>query len=112
MEEARAHGVSEDQIVIDPGIGFGKTAEHNFMLLRELPRLSRLSRPILVGASRKSFLGKSLDLPVDQRREGSLAAHVAAVLAGAHIVRAHDVRETVRAVRIADEILKGATTES
>lgn len=111
IELARARGVADEQIVIDPGIGFGKTAEHNLTLLRDLPHLTRLARPILVGASRKAFLGKSLDLPVDQRKEGSLAAHVAAVLAGAHIVRAHDVRETVRAVRIADEILKGAALE-
>lgn len=112
IAQAQARGVTDEQIVIDPGIGFGKTAEHNFRLLAELPHLSRSGRPILVGASRKSFLGKSLGLEVDQRREGSLAAHVAAVLGGAHIVRAHDVRETVRAVRIADEILRAALDEA
>lgn len=112
IAEARSRGVADEQIVIDPGIGFGKTVEHNFRLLAELPHLSRSGRPILVGASRKSFLGKTLGLEVDQRKEASLAAHVAAVLAGAHIVRAHDVRETVRAVRIADEILQSARAEA
>ncbi|MCA9727870.1 MAG: dihydropteroate synthase [Candidatus Eisenbacteria bacterium] len=109
---ARAHGVPPDQLVVDPGIGFGKTGAHNYTLLRELPALARLGCPILIGASRKSFLARtdagkptgSPGLPVDERIEASLAAHVAAALAGAHIVRVHDVRATVRALRIADEI--------
>jgi len=106
-EEARARGVAEDRLVIDPGLGFGKTAEHNLELLRRLPELTALGLPVLVGASRKSFLGKILDLATEERLEGSLAAHTAAVLAGAHIVRAHDVRATVRAVRTADALLSG-----
>lgn len=112
---ARARGVPPDQLVVDPGIGFGKTRAHNYTLLRELPSLDRLGCPILIGASRKSFLARAEaepdtkpagrpGLPVDERIEASLAAHVAAALAGAHVVRAHDVRATVRAVRIADEI--------
>lgn len=103
--EARQRGVGADQLVLDPGIGFGKSVEHNLEILRRLPELAGLGCPVLIGASRKSFLGRILDLPVDERVEASLAAHVAAVLGGAHLVRTHDVRATVRAVRIADAIL-------
>jgi dihydropteroate synthase len=105
---ARANGVSEDRLATDPGIGFGKTAEHNWELLARLGELDALGRPLLVGVSRKSFIGKLLDLPVDDRLEGSLAAATAAVLAGARIVRAHDVRATVRAVRVAEAVRAGA----
>jgi dihydropteroate synthase len=96
-------------VLLDPGIGFGKTVAHNLTLIRSLPRLAALGYPLLVGASRKSFLGKILDLSTEERMEGSLAAHVAAVLAGAHVVRAHDVRATVRAVRVADALLGPAS---
>jgi dihydropteroate synthase len=106
MAAARGAGVHGDQIAVDPGIGFGKTVSHNLDLIAHLGALEALGRPVLVGASRKSFLGAILDLPVDEREEGSAAAHVAAVLAGAHIVRAHDVRGTVRAVRTADALLE------
>jgi dihydropteroate synthase len=103
-EGARAAGISPESILCDPGIGFGKTVEHNLELIRRLPEMAEMGYPLLVGASRKSFLGRVLDLPVDERLEASLAAHVAAVLAGAHVVRAHDVGATVRAVRVADAI--------
>lgn len=103
--EARQSGVGADQLVLDPGIGFGKSVEHNLEILRRLPELSDLGYPVMIGASRKSFLGRILDLPVDERVEASLAAHVAAVLGGAHLVRTHDVRATVRAVRIVDAVL-------
>lgn len=102
---ALAAGVGADALVIDPGLGFAKTAGHNLALLRGLNRLVRLGWPVLVGASRKSFIGRVLDLPVGERLEGSLAAAVAAVLAGAHLVRVHDVKATVRAVRLADAIV-------
>jgi len=99
-------GVDLDKTVLDPGIGFGKMVEDNFRLLSRLGELRGLGRPLLVGASRKSFIGRTLDLPVERRLEGSLAAAVAAVLNGANIIRAHDVAETARATRIADAILR------
>jgi dihydropteroate synthase len=105
---ARAAGIAPDRLLLDPGIGFGKTAEHNFEILRALPALCAAGYPVLVGASRKSLIGRVLDSPVEDRLEGSLAIAVAAVLAGAHAVRVHDVRATVRAVRIADAILRGS----
>ena len=108
MELALEKGMDPGSIVLDPGIGFGKTVEDNYELLARLGEFRGLGRPILVGASRKSFIGKVLDLPLDQRLEGSLAAAVAAVMNGASIIRAHDVRETVRATRIADAIVRSA----
>jgi dihydropteroate synthase len=104
-DRAMAAGVAAEALVVDPGLGFAKSLDHNLELLRGLDRLGSLGRPILVGASRKSFIGLTLDLPVDDRLEGSVAVAVAAVLAGAHIVRVHDVRETKRAVLMADAIL-------
>ncbi len=101
-------GIGRESIVVDPGLGFSKTAGHNLEIVRHLGMLVNEGRPVLVGASRKSFIGKALDLDVSQRMEGSLAVAVAAVLAGAHIVRVHDVRATVRAVRMADAILEDA----
>lgn len=105
---ALAAGIAPDRILLDPGIGFGKTAAHNFELLRALPVLGRAGYPVLVGASRKSLIGQVLGSPVEDRLEGSLAIAVAAVLAGAHVVRVHDVLATVRAVRVADAILRGS----
>lgn len=104
-------GVSGESIVVDPGLGFSKTAAHNLEILNHLNALVNEGRPVLVGASRKSFIGKALDLPVDQRLEGSLTVAVAAVMCGAHLVRVHDVRSTVRAVRTADAILEGAEAQ-
>ena len=100
-------GIDGDSVILDPGIGFGKTIEHNIQLLRGLPVLAALGQPLLVGVSRKAFIGKILGLTADQRLEGSLAAAVAAVLAGANIVRVHDVAETCRAVRVADALRFG-----
>jgi dihydropteroate synthase len=91
-------------VALDPGIGFGKTVEHNLELLARLQELDGLGRPLLVGVSRKSFIGKLLDLPVDQRLEGGLAATAVAVFLGARIVRTHDVAATLRAVRLADAL--------
>jgi dihydropteroate synthase len=101
-----AHGVG--QILVDPGIGFGKKLEHNLRLLANLDQLRVLGYPVLVGPSRKSFLGSVLDLPVQDRLEGSLAACVAAVLHGAHVMRVHDVRESKRAALVADAIRRAA----
>jgi dihydropteroate synthase len=100
-------GIAREAVAIDPGIGFGKTLEHNLALLRGLPDLAALGQPLLVGASRKAFIGKILGLGADERLEGSLAAAVAAILNGANILRVHDVQETVRAARIADAIRYG-----
>jgi dihydropteroate synthase len=107
LYEAMDAGIPPESIILDPGIGFGKTIEHNLQLLRGLPTLAALGQPLLVGASRKAFIGKILNLDSDQRLEGSLAAAVAAVLAGANIVRVHDVAATSRAVRVADAIRFG-----
>jgi dihydropteroate synthase len=101
LDAARAAGIADECVALDPGIGFGKTARHNFELLARLDELDLLERPVLVGVSRKSFLGKALDLAVDQRLEAGLAATAVAVFRGARIVRTHDVAATVRAVRIA-----------
>lgn len=100
-------GVSAERIIIDPGIGFGKNLDHNLALLRGLPSLASLGQPLLVGPSRKTFVGKLLDAGPEDRLEGSLAAAVAAVLAGANIIRTHDVKESRRAIRIADALRYG-----
>jgi len=102
VERAAAAGLGNDQIAVDPGIGFGKTTEHNLTILRRLPELAVLGRPILVGPSRKSFIGNVLDLPVGERLEGTLATAAYAVAQGAKILRVHDVRPTVRAVRMVE----------
>jgi dihydropteroate synthase len=113
IEVARAAGVAEGALAADPGIGFGKTVEHNLRLLAGLPALAeRVGVPVLVGTSRKTFVAKVLaragaasgDLPVDQREEGTLATVVWAVERGASIVRVHDVLPAVRAVRLLDAL--------
>jgi dihydropteroate synthase len=100
--------VAAERIIIDPGIGFGKNLDHNLALLRGLSELALLGRPILVGVSRKTFIGRLLEAGPEERLEGSLAAAVAAVLAGANMIRVHDVKEAARAVRIADALRFGA----
>jgi dihydropteroate synthase len=97
-------GVPKERVIIDPGIGFGKTADQNWDVLRRLGELRELDQPVLLGTSRKSFIGKLLDLPVDERVEGTTATVVAGVLRGADIVRVHDVLEMTRAVRVADRL--------
>lgn len=106
MEAAEAAGIEPEALVVDPGIGFGKTVEHNLLLLRHLEALTELGRPVMVGPSRKRFIGAILDLPEDQRDEGTVGAVVWAVAHGASVVRVHDVRSTVRAVRVADAIAR------
>jgi len=102
---AQAAGLASDRIVLDPGIGFGKRPEDNLTLLNRLPELAHLGRPLLVGPSRKSFLGAILDLPAEERLEGTLAAAVLSVARGAHILRVHDVEAVRRAVRTAEAVL-------
>jgi dihydropteroate synthase len=104
LATAKAAGIESDSIVLDPGIGFGKLARHSLELIARLDRIVALGRPVLIGISRKSFLGKPLDLPVDERLEAGLAATAIAVLHGARIVRTHDVTATLRAVRAADAV--------
>jgi len=99
-------GISEERIVVDPGIGFGKRRRDNLAILRHLRVLRSLGRPILVGASRKSFIGKALDLPVAERLAGSLAAQALAIAGGADIIRVHDVQAAVRAARLCDAVLR------
>jgi dihydropteroate synthase len=109
LAKAADAGVPDAQTIVDPGIGFGKTAEQNVALLHDLGRLRELGRPILLGASRKSTLGKVLDLPADQRVEATLATTALGIAAGVDVVRVHDVRENVRAARMADAIVRGWT---
>jgi dihydropteroate synthase len=111
IDRATDAGVAESDIVIDPGFGFGKTAEHNLALLRGLGELRRLGRPILLGTSRKSTLGKVLDLPADERLEATLATTVLGITAGVDIVRVHDVRANVRVARMADAVVRGGWVE-
>ncbi len=113
LEAARAAGIAAEKIIVDPGIGFGKTAEDNLALIDGLGFLEALDRPVLVGASRKRFIGGTLGLPPGERLEGSLAAAVLSIARGAHILRAHDVRSTRRAADMADAILsRGASGPS
>jgi dihydropteroate synthase len=108
LERAMDAGVPWDRLIVDPGFGFGKTPDHNLALLAGLSSLRVLGRPILLGTSRKSTLGKVLDLPADQRAEATAATTVLGVAVGAaDIVRVHDVRENVRAARTADAAVRG-----
>jgi len=100
-------GVEWNNIIIDPGVGFGKTVEQNVEIVRRLAELKALGRPILLGTSRKSFIGHVLDLPVDQRLEGTSATVAIGIANGADIVRVHDVAQMVRVVRMSDAIVRG-----
>ena len=107
VRQAQKAGLRRTQIVIDPGIGFGKTVGQNFEILRELRRLEKFKLPVLIGTSRKSFIGKTLgNSSADQRLLGTAASVTAAILAGAHIVRVHDVAEMLQVVRITDSLLR------
>lgn len=99
---ARREGIA--QVIIDPGIGFGKTVEHNIKLIREIPVLVSTEYPVLVGPSRKSFIGAVLGLPVEERLEGTSAAVAACIFAGAHIIRVHDVRTMKRVATMCDAL--------
>lgn len=107
LDRAVRLGVARDRLIVDPGFGFGKTPEQNLALVRELGALRVLGRPILLGTSRKSTLGRVLDLPVDERLEATIATTALGIAAGADIVRVHDVRANVRAARVADAIIRG-----
>jgi dihydropteroate synthase len=107
LDRAIAAGVPETSLIVDPGIGFGKTADQNIQVLRHLGSLSRLGRPVLLGTSRKSTLGRILDLPVEERLEATLATTALGIAAGIDIVRVHDVLPNVRAARVSDAIVRG-----
>ena len=102
IDNASQNGIDPDRIIIDPGLGFGKTIDQNLEILKKLEEFQRLNKPILIGTSRKSFIGSLLDLPVTDRIEGTLATVCWAIVHGADIVRVHDVKETVRAARMTD----------
>ncbi len=101
---AVARGVALEQITLDPGIGFGKTDEHNLALLKGIPVLTALGRPVLIGASRKGFIGRMLGGRPDERLAGSLAVAGFSILRGAHILRVHDVKESCDAARLVDKL--------
>lgn len=105
LAAAQAAGIAADRILLDPGIGFAKDAAHSLEVLRRLPELHALGQPLLVGPSRKSFIGKVLDAPAGERLFGTAAAVAACVLAGAHVVRVHDVKEMAQVARVCDAIL-------
>ena len=107
IERALAAGVPIENVIIDPGFGFGKTPVQNLRLLRELPRLRELGHPVLLGTSRKSTLGRVLDLPPEERLEATLVTTALGIAGGADMLRVHDVRANVRAARMADTIVHG-----
>jgi dihydropteroate synthase len=112
VARARAARVIEDAIVVDPGIGFAKTAEQNLALLRRLAELTELGRPIMVGPSRKSFIGRILDVPPPERVAGTVAACVAAFVGGARVFRVHDVAPVVQALRVTEAIARQALPDA
>ena len=105
---AAGRGIAPGRLILDPGIGFGKTLAHNLEILRRLRELAALGRPLLVGPSRKSFLGAILGRPPGERLMGTAAAVAAAIFSGAHLVRVHDVREMREVAAVADRILETA----
>jgi dihydropteroate synthase len=107
LERAERAGVPSSDLIVDPGIGFAKTADHNVAVLRHLGALRSLRRPILLGTSRKSTLGKILDLPPEDRLEATLATTALGIAAGIDIVRVHDVLANVRVARVSDAIVRG-----
>ncbi len=103
-------GVPESNIIVDPGIGFGKSLEQNLEIIRRLAELKALGKPVLLGSSRKSMIGLVLDLPADQRLEGTAATVAIGIANGADIVRVHDVKQMVRVCRMSDAIIRRRTS--
>jgi dihydropteroate synthase len=106
VEIAKKAGIEDEHIILDPGIGFGKTREHNLELIDRLDTIRMLGYPVMLGASRKSFIGFTLDLPADQRVEGTAAAVAVAITRGADIIRVHDVKEMSRVAKMTDAIVR------
>ena len=111
VENATKAGVKEDLIIVDPGIGFGKTFDHNLQIIKDLSRLASLNRPILLGSSNKAFIGHILDREPDERDTGTMATVAAGVMNGAHIVRVHNVEKALETVKIIDAIKRGSIKE-
>lgn len=105
VDIALRHGIAQDKIMLDPGVGFGKTYEQNLYVMQQLNAFNALRYPMLLGTSRKSMIGLALDLPADQRMEGTLVTTVMAVMAGWNFVRVHDIKENARAIKMAEAIL-------
>ena len=105
---AKKNGIKKNHIILDPGIGFGKSFEHNFTVIRRLNEICDLGYPVMIGPSRKAFIGDTLGLPLNERIEGTLATVVAGIMNGANIVRVHDVKEVKRAVKVTEKILASA----
>ena len=102
---AKRAGIADDKIILDPGVGFGKTYEMNLMTMDNLELFRKLGYPVLLGTSRKSMIGLALDLPVDQRVEGTLATSVIGVMKGCSFVRVHDIKENKRVIQMTEAIL-------
>lgn len=102
---ATAYGIPTERIIIDPGIGFGKSLKHNLAIINNLHFLESMERPILLGISRKSFIGKILNLPPKERSEGTIASAVLSILKGAHILRVHEIEPVKRAITVAEAII-------
>ena len=100
------HGISAEQIAFDPGIGFGKSLKHNIELMSQLNKFNMFQRPVLIGASRKSFIEKLLGTPIEKRLPASLTCATWAIMQGSQIIRAHEVAETVQAVRMAEALIE------
>jgi dihydropteroate synthase len=107
---AKNAGIADSLIVLDPGIGFGKTREHNLELINRLDQIRALGYPVLLGTSRKSFIGFTLDLPADQRVEGTAASVAVGIVRGADIIRVHDVKEMARVAKTTDAIVRNSTS--
>jgi dihydropteroate synthase len=108
VHKAVKAGVHRNRIIVDPGLGFGKQPEDNLLLLKKLDKLTALRLPVLVGASRKSFVGKILEVPPAERLSGSLVCAALAIFSGAHILRVHDVRETLQVAKICDAVMNSS----
>lgn len=109
---AERYGVAPDKIILDPGVGFGKTYEQNLIIINHLEEICGLGYPVLLGASRKSVIGRTLNLPVAEREEGTVAASVIAAMKGCAFVRVHDVRANARALRMTEAVQQADTLEN
>ncbi len=110
VSRAEAGGIAKEKLILDPGIGFGKTADHNLEILRDLKEFESLGLPLLLGSSRKTFIGKILDKEPENRDTGTMATVAAGIMNGAHIVRVHNVKMAMETVKVMDAILAGKIT--
>lgn len=108
IEIAHQSGIKDEKLILDPGIGFGKTVEQNLEVMNRLEELQELGYPVLLGISRKSIIGKTLDLPSHDRLEGTIALNATGIVKGAEIIRVHDIKEGVRTARMMDAVVRGS----